>query len=100
MPTLKLFYSGDCGACQTVLPGYQEMKNVKKIDVEKRPDLAKKYKITATPTLIVEKRGKRGRRIIGRCEGTSGQAQADVKQCTVEFTKKKKSDRAVGATLP
>lgn len=90
MPTLKLFYSKSCSLCETVLPGYQEMKNVKKIDVEKRPDLAKKYKITATPTLIVEKRGKRGRRIVGRCEGTSLDAKADVKQCTIEFTVKKK----------
>jgi len=63
------------------------MKNVKKIDIIKHPDLAKKYNVQATPTLIIETKTKEGV-VLGRCEGTTGSASKDMKECSVSISKK------------
>jgi len=63
------------------------MKNVKKIDIRKHPELAKKYNIEATPTLIIETKTNSGV-VVGQCVGTSGNASQDLRECSVSISKK------------
>lgn len=58
------FYATWCGPCQMLGPILEEIEkenpqlNILKIDVDKFPEIAKKYGIMSIPTLIVFKEGK------------------------------------------
>jgi len=61
-----------CGPCKMQDPIIEEMKKkfegkveFKKIDIDENGELAKKYKIMAVPTLIIEKDGEIFEKFIG-----------------------------------
>lgn len=63
-PTLLDFHATWCGPCKTLAPILGEVKNelkdsvrILKIDVDKNPEVADKYKIRGVPTLILFKGG-------------------------------------------
>lgn len=63
-PVLVDFYATWCGPCQFMVPILSEVSEtlkdkiqVVKIDTEKYPSIANKYKIEALPTLILFKDG-------------------------------------------
>ncbi|XP_061345193.1 thioredoxin Y1, chloroplastic [Gastrolobium bilobum] len=65
MPVLVDFYATWCGPCQFMVPILDEVSTrlkdriqVVKIDTEKYPSIADKYKIEALPTFIMFKDGK------------------------------------------
>ena len=64
-PTLVDFYATWCGPCKMMHPVLDQLKNemsetvrILKIDVDKNPDLAEKFKVRGVPTLILFKDGK------------------------------------------
>lgn len=65
------FWKPGCGPCETISPIIeeinQELKEVKvgKLNVMENPEIAKKYKIMAVPTLIIFKNGKAKERATG-----------------------------------
>lgn len=61
-----------CGPCKMQDPIIEEMKKrfegkveFKKIDIDENEELAKKYKIMAVPTLIIEKDGQIFEKYVG-----------------------------------
>lgn len=63
-PTLLDFYATWCGPCKTLAPILEQVKNemkdsvrILKIDVDKNPQVAEKYKIRGVPTMILFKKG-------------------------------------------
>ena len=63
-PTLVDFYATWCGPCQTMMPILDQVKNklgnavrILKIDVDKNPDIADKFKIRGVPTFVLFKAG-------------------------------------------
>lgn len=63
-PTLLDFHATWCGPCKTLAPILEDVKNelkdsvrILKIDVDKNPEVADKYKIRGVPTLILFKEG-------------------------------------------
>ncbi|XP_074264445.1 uncharacterized protein LOC141586933 [Silene latifolia] len=71
-PVLVDFYATWCGPCQLMVPILEKVSatlndkiQVVKIDTEKYPALANKYKIEALPTFILFKNGKPSDRIEG-----------------------------------
>lgn len=64
------FFSERCGPCKKIAPKLDilmvnyDIKLVK-IDIEKFPDLADKYKIKSIPTFVLLKRGREKKRIKG-----------------------------------
>jgi len=63
-PTLLDFHATWCGPCKTLAPILEEVKNemkgsvrILKIDVDKNPQVAEKYKIRGVPTMILFKKG-------------------------------------------
>lgn len=68
------FYATWCGPCQLVGPIIEEVakehENIKviKIDVDKFPELSRKYGIISIPTLMVFSRGKEVKKHIGYLE--------------------------------
>ncbi len=63
-PTLLDFHATWCGPCKTLAPILEEVKNelsgsvrILKIDVDKNPQVADKYKIRGVPTMILFKKG-------------------------------------------
>ncbi len=65
------FYATWCGPCQLISPIVEEVakenENIKviKIDVDKFPELSRKYGIMSIPTLMVFSKGKEVKKHIG-----------------------------------
>jgi thioredoxin 1 len=64
IPTLVDFYATWCGPCQAMHPVLDRLKSemgdkvrVLKIDVDKNPDVADKFKIRGVPTFVLFKSG-------------------------------------------
>jgi thioredoxin 1 len=64
VPTLVDFYATWCGPCRAMHPVLDQLKNdmgnevrVLKIDVDKNPDVADKFKIRGVPTFMLFKSG-------------------------------------------
>ncbi len=68
------FYATWCGPCKLISPIIEEIskenENIKviKIDVDKFPELSRKYGIMSIPTLIVFSKGKEVKKHIGYLE--------------------------------
>lgn len=68
------FYATWCGPCKLISPIIEEVskenENIKviKIDVDKFPELSRKYGIMSIPTLIVFSKGKEVKKHIGYLE--------------------------------
>lgn len=68
------FYATWCGPCQLIGPIIEEVakenENIKviKIDVDKFPELSRKYGIMSIPTLMVFSKGKEVKKHIGYLE--------------------------------
>ncbi len=68
------FYATWCGPCQLISPIIEEVakenENIKvlKIDVDKFPELSRKYGIMSIPTLMVFSKGKEVKKHIGYLE--------------------------------
>ncbi len=63
-PTLLDFHATWCGPCKTLAPVLEDVKNemkdsirILKIDVDKNPKVADRYKIRGVPTMILFKKG-------------------------------------------
>jgi thioredoxin 1 len=64
VPTLVDFYATWCGPCRAMNPVLDQLKNdmgnqirILKIDVDKNPDVADKFKIRGVPTFMLFKNG-------------------------------------------
>lgn len=64
VPTLVDFYATWCGPCKAMHPVLDQLKNdmsnqvrILKIDVDKNPDVADKFKIRGVPTFMLFKNG-------------------------------------------
>ena len=68
------FYATWCGPCQLISPIIEEVAKehekikIIKIDVDKFPELSRKYGIMSIPTLMVFSRGKEVKKHIGYLE--------------------------------
>jgi protein disulfide-isomerase len=72
LPLLVDFYATWCGPCRMIAPILDQVQaalkskmQVVKVDTDKYPHLASKYKIEALPTLVLFKEGKPVERIEG-----------------------------------
>lgn len=64
VPTLVDFFATWCGPCKAMLPVLDQLKNemgenvrVIKIDVDKNPQAAEKFKVRGVPTFVLFKSG-------------------------------------------
>ena len=72
LPVLADFWADWCAPCKTMHPVLQELARdwkgrikVIKVDTDKKPELANRFRITAIPTLILFKEGREVHRISG-----------------------------------
>ncbi len=67
------FYADWCGPCKALAPILEEIDNdrekvkIVKINIDRNPDIAKRFGIMSIPTLIVFKNGKEINKNIGLC---------------------------------
>jgi thioredoxin 1 len=61
------FYGSWCSPCKAMAPTIESIKDieVRKIDVEKEPDMAKGYNVRSVPTLIIVEDQKEIDRMMG-----------------------------------
>ncbi len=71
-PVLVDFYADWCGPCQMMGPIIEELATelegkakVGKINVDENPDIAVEYNVMSIPTLIIFKKGKEEKRLVG-----------------------------------
>lgn len=71
-PVLVDFYADWCGPCNAMAPVLEELAKelegkvkVGKINVDENPDIAVEYNVMSIPTLIVFKKGKEEKRLVG-----------------------------------
>ncbi len=91
-PTLVDFYATWCGPCKMQSPVIEKVKqavgdeaNVLKIDIDKNPEVARRYNVQSIPTLILFKCGEPVWRAVGF-------QQADVLEAKIRDYSKTKSD--------
>jgi len=65
-----LFFTGsNCAACKKMHPVIDQLKqekfNIEQIDVNQKTDMAKKYSITALPTIVILQANKEVDRFVG-----------------------------------
>ncbi len=72
LPTLVAFWRPGCGACSDVFPILKglsgdlgERAKVGELNVIYAPEIAKKYKVPAVPTMIIFKNGEAKERAVG-----------------------------------
>lgn len=71
-PTLVDFYATWCGPCKMQSPILEEVKSkvgdkahIIKVDVDKSPEIAQRYRVQSVPTLIVFVNGEAAWRAVG-----------------------------------
>ena len=71
-PVLVDFYADWCGPCKMLAPVIEEIANelqgkvkVGKVNVDENQDLAMEYNVMSIPTMIIFKKGKEEKRLVG-----------------------------------